>query len=210
MTKVSVSILDCDFENLDFEINRINKSISDYIHLDIMDGSFVNRNTKDLFDIKKIKNLSKIPLDVHLMVDNPLDEIEIYSKMNPRIITVHIENNKNVNECIELIKSKNSEVGLAINPNTEISLINPYLNSVDMVLVMSVYPGKGGQNFIESTFEKVKQLEKLKKKNNFKISVDGGVNNTNSTNLKNLGADILVSGSFLIKNSDLDNAIKSL
>ena len=120
MTKVSVSILDCDFENLDFEIDRINKSISDYIHLDIMDGSFVNRNTKDLFDIKKIKNLSKIPLDVHLMVDNPLDEIEIYSKMNPRIITVHIENNKNVNECIELIKSKNSEVGLAINPNTEI------------------------------------------------------------------------------------------
>ena len=175
-----------------------------------MDGSFVNRNTKDLFDIKKIKNLSKIPLDVHLMVDNPLDEIEIYSKMNPRIITVHIENNKNVNECIELIKSKNSEVGLAINPNTEISLINPYLNSVDMVLVMSVYPGKGGQNFIESTFEKVKQLEKLKKKNNFKISVDGGVNNTNSTNLKNSGTDILVSGSFLIKNSDLDNAIKSL
>ena len=200
MTKVSVSILDCDFENLDFEIDRINKSISDYIHLDIMDGSFVNRNTKDLFDIKKIKNLSKIPLDVHLMVDNPLDEIEIYSKMNPRIITVHIENNKNVNECIELIKSKNSEI----------SLINPYLNSVDMVLVMSVYPGKGGQNFIESTFEKVKQLEKLKKKNNFKISVDGGVNNTNSTNLKNSGTDILVSGSFLIKNSDLDNAIKSL
>tara|TARA_B100000287_G_scaffold92542_2_gene84735 strand:+ start:3158 stop:3790 length:633 start_codon:yes stop_codon:yes gene_type:complete len=210
MSKVSVSILDCDFQNLDSEINKINKSISDYIHIDIMDGSFVKRNTKSLFDINKIKSLSKIPLDIHLMVDNPLDEIEVYSKMNPEIISFHIENNENVEKCIELIKSKNSLVGLAINPDTELSTITPYLNYIDIILVMSVYPGKGGQNFIEDTYEKIQQLEKLKEEKKFKISVDGGVNNTNSTNLKISGADILVSGSFLIKSSNLNNAIKSL
>ena len=210
MSKVSVSILDCDFQNLDSEINKINKSISDYIHIDIMDGSFVKRNTKSLFDINKIKSLSKIPLDIHLMVDNPLDEIEVYSKMNPEIISFHIENNENVEKCIELIKSKNSLVGLAINPDTELSSITPYLNYIDIILVMSVYPGKGGQNFIKDTYEKIQQLEKLKEEKKFKISVDGGVNNTNSTNLKISGADILVSGSFLIKSSNLNNAIKSL
>ena len=210
MSKVSVSILDCDFQNLDSEINKINKSISDYIHIDIMDGSFVKRNTKSLFDINKIKSLSKIPLDIHLMVDNPLGEIEVYSKMNPEIISFHIENNENVEKCIELIKSKNSLVGLAINPDTELSTITPYLNYIDIILVMSVYPGKGGQNFIEDTYEKIQQLEKLKEEKKFKISVDGGVNNTNSTNLKISGADILVSGSFLIKSSNLNNAIKSL
>ncbi len=210
MSKVSVSILDCDFQNLDSEINKINKSISDYIHIDIMDGSFVKRNTKSLFDINKIKSLSKIPLDIHLMVDNPLDEIEVYSKMNPEIISFHIENNENVEKCIELIKLKNSLVGLAINPDTELSTITPYLNYIDIILVMSVYPGKGGQNFIEDTYEKIQQLEKLKEEKKFKISVDGGVNNTNSTNLKISGADILVSGSFLIKSSNLNNAIKSL
>ncbi len=210
MSKVSVSILDCDFQNLDSEINKINKSISDYIHIDIMDGSFVKRNTKSLFDINKIKSLSKIPLDIHLMVDNPLDEIEVYSKINPEIISFHIENNENVEKCIELIKSKNSLVGLAINPDTELSTITPYLNYIDIILVMSVYPGKGGQNFIEDTYEKIQQLEKLKEEKKFKISVDGGVNNTNSTNLKISGADILVSGSFLIKSSNLNNAIKSL
>ena len=210
MSKVSVSILDCDFQNLDSEINKINKSISDYIHIDIMDGSFVKRNTKSLFDINKIKSLSKIPLDIHLMVDNPLDEIEVYSKMNPEIISFHIENNENVEKCIELIKSKNSLVGLAINPDTELSTITPYLNYIDIILVMSVFPGKGGQNFIEDTYEKIQQLEKLKEEKKFKISVDGGVNNTNSTNLKISGADILVSGSFLIKSSNLNNAIKSL
>ncbi len=210
MSKVSVSILDCDFQNLDSEINKINKSISDYIHIDIMDGSFVKRNTKSLFDINKIKSLSKIPLDIHLMVDNPLDEIEVYSKMNPEIISFHIENNENVEKCIELIKSKNSLVGLAINPDTELSTVTPYLNYIDIILVMSVYPGKGGQNFIEDTYEKIQQLEKLKEEKKFKISVDGGVNNTNSTNLKIYGADILVSGSFLIKSSNLNNAIKSL
>jgi len=210
MSKVSVSILDCDFQNLDSEINKINKSISDYIHIDIMDGSFVKRNTKSLFDINKIKSLSKIPLDIHLMVDNPLDEIEVYSKMNPEIISFHIENNENVEKCIELIKSKNSLVGLAINPDTELSSITPYLNYIDIILVMSVYPGKGGQNFIKDTYEKIQQLEKLKEEKKFKISVDGGVNNTNSTNLKISGADILVSGSFLIKSSNINNAIKSL
>ena len=210
MSKVSVSILDCDFQNLDSEINKINKSISDYIHIDIMDGSFVKRNTKSLFDINKIKSLSKIPLDIHLMVDNPLDEIEVYSKMNPEIISFHIENNENVEKCIELIKSKNSLVGLAINPDTELSTITPYLNYIDIILVMSVYPGKGGQKFINTTYNRIKELGVLKKENNFKISVDGGVNDTNSHDLIKYGSDILVSGSFLIKNSNLNKGIKSL
>jgi len=210
MNKVSISILDCDFDNLEFEINRINESNSDYIHIDIMDGAFVESDTRNLFDLNKIQKFSKIPLDIHLMVNNPLSIIDHYAKRNPDFITIHFENNPDIKNCIELIKSHNISTGIAINPDTEISKLKPYLKDVDLILVMSVFPGKGGQKFISTTYNRIKELEVLKKENNFKISVDGGVNDTNSHDLIKFGSDILVSGSFLIKNSNLNKVIKSL
>ena len=210
MNKVSVSILDCDFDNLEFEINRINESNSDFIHIDIMDGVFVERDTRNLFDLNTIKKLSKIPLDIHLMVNNPLSIIDQYTKYNPSFITIHFENNPDIKDCLKLIKSHNINAGIAINPDTEISLLKPYLKDVELILVMSVFPGKGGQKFINTTYNRIEELEALKKENNFIISVDGGVNDTNSHNLINYGSDILVSGSFLIKNSNLNKGIKSL
>jgi ribulose-phosphate 3-epimerase len=210
MNKVSISILDCDFYNLEFEINRINESNSDYIHIDIMDGEFVESDTRNLFDLNKIKKLSKIPLDIHLMVNNPLFIINQYAKYNPGFITIHFENNPDIKDCIKLIKSHNINAGIAINPDTEISILKPYLKDVELILVMSVFPGKGGQKFINKTYNRIEELEVLKKENNFIISVDGGVNDTNSHNLINYGSDILVSGSFLIKNSNLNKGIKSL
>ena len=210
MNKVSISILDCDFDNLEFEINRINESNSDFIHIDIMDSVFVERDTRNLFDLNTIKKLSKIPLDIHLMVNNPLSIIDQYAKYNPSFITIHFENNPDIKDCLKLIKSHNINAGIAINPDTEISLLKPYLKDVELILVMSVFPGKGGQKFINTTYNRIEELEALKKENNFIISVDGGVNYTNSHNLINYGSDILVSGSFLIKNSNLNKGIKSL
>ena len=210
MNKVSISILDCDFDNLEFEINRINESNSDYIHIDIMDGVFVERDTRNLFDLNTIKKLSKIPLDIHLMVNNPLSIIDQYAKYNPSFITIHFENNPDIKDCLKLIKSHNINAGIAINPDTEISILKPYLKDVELILVMSVFPGKGGQKFINTTYNRIEELEALKKENNFIISVDGGVNDTNSYNLINYGSNILVSGSFLIKNSNLNKGIKSL
>ena len=210
MNKVSISILDCDFDNLEFEINRINESNSDFIHIDIMDGVFVERDTRNLFDLNTIKKLSKIPLDIHLMVNNPLSIIDQYAKYNPSFITIHFENNPDIKDCLKLIKSHNINAGIAINPDTEISILKPYLKDVELILVMSVFPGKGGQKFINTTYNRIEELEALKKENNFIISVDGGVNDTNSYNLINYGSNILVSGSFLIKNSNLNKGIKSL
>ena len=210
MNKVSISILDCDFDNLEFEINRINESNSDYIHIDIMDGVFVERDTRNLFNLNTIKKLSKIPLDIHLMVNNPLSIIDQYAKYNPSFITIHFENNPDIKDCLKLIKSHNINAGIAINPDTEISILKPYLKDVELILVMSVFPGKGGQKFINTTYNRIEELEALKKENNFIISVDGGVNDTNSYNLINYGSNILVSGSFLIKNSNLNKGIKSL
>ena len=125
MNKVSISILDCDFDNLEFEINRINESNSDYIHIDIMDGAFVESDTRNLFDLNKIQKFSKIPLDIHLMVNNPLSIIDQYAKFSPDFITIHFENNPDIKDCIELIKSHNISAGIAINPDTEISKLKP-------------------------------------------------------------------------------------
>ena len=175
-----------------------------------MDGVFVERDTRNLFDLNTIKKLSKIPLDIHLMVNNPLSIIDQYAKYNPSFITIHFENNSDIKDCLKLIKSHNINAGIAINPDTEISKLKPYLKDVDLILIMSVFPGKGGQKFINTTYNRIEELEALKKENNFIISVDGGVNDTNSHDLIKYGSDILVSGSFLIKNSNLNKGIKSL
>ena len=210
MTRVSISILDCNFENITSEIIRINDNKIDLIHIDIMDGKFVNNQTEKLFNLNKISSLTNLKYDIHMMVEEPLDKIDEYIKYEPEIISIHIEKNSNLIDCIRKIKSYNINVGVAINPDTNISELYDILELIDLVLIMSVHPGKGGQKFINETIDKVKDINNKKNKNNFIISVDGGVNDTNSKDLINSGADILVSGSYLVKSDNLNNSIKSL
>ena len=212
MNKVSVSILDCDFKNIAHEINRINKSNADLIHIDIMDGVFVERNTYNLFDMKTISNLSNKKLDVHLMVDNPEKIIDNYILDKTDFISIHVESKCDHFKIFDKLKSNNIKSGIAINPDTDLSILEKYLNYIDMILVMSVYPGKGGQKFIPNTINRLISLRKLliNKSKNIKLSVDGGVDDSISSKLIESGSNILVSGSFLIKSKSLKNSIKSL
>ncbi len=208
MIKTSISILDCDFNNLEREINKINLSNADLIHIDIMDGFFVSNNTIEKFDMGKLSKYSKKKFDVHLMVDNPEDHIEKYIKPLTEYISIHIESKGDISKSLNKIKNNNIKAGLAINPNTKISDLYQYIKLIDMVIIMSVYPGKGGQKFIENTFDRVKMLRKSS--NNIDISVDGGVSSLNSYNLISNGASTLVSGSFLIKSENINDSIKNM
>ena len=154
--KVSVSILSSSIKAIDI-VKELDKTKADYIHLDIMDGKFVENKTWTFGEIKKIISYSKLPLDVHLMVKNPEKYIEDYALLNTSYIAFHYEAVKDVYKMIELIKNYGLRVGIAINPDTDVSVLFPYLKELDEVLVMSVYPGKSGQSFIENSVEKIKK-----------------------------------------------------
>lgn len=172
----------------------------DFLHLDIMDGIFVP-------NIVNLENLPKVnsPKDVHLMVQDIEKYIEIYSKLNPEYITFHIEAANDVNKIISIIRTKNIKVGISIKPNTEVSKIVPYLGLIDLVLVMSVEPGKGGQSFLENSISKIKELYSLRKENNYNyiIEMDGGINET--TLSKCLECDLFVVGSYITSSDDFKN-----
>ena len=215
--KVSVSILK-EKDNIKDAINRLDNSIADYIHLDIMDGSFTQNKSftsNDLLKINillsakndKLKIKTKKELDVHIMSKNLDKEINDAIKLKPSFITFHYEATKDILKYIKLIKDNNIKVGLAINPNTRIYKIKKYLKYIDLVLVMSVYPGNGGQKFINNSIKKVKKLNK--KKNNYLISIDGGINKDTIFYVKDY-VDIVVSGSYILDGKNIDNKIKSL
>lgn len=196
--KISGSIL-----KIKSDKNRIEEIIDsgiDYLHLDVMDGIFVDNISLQYNECDKIKELFKIPLDIHLMVQNPIDYIKDFIKLEPKYISFHIEAN-DIDKCIDYIKKTNTLVGLAINPATKLEKILPYLEKVDLILVMSVEPGYGGQTFINSSLEKINYLNEYRIKNNlkFKIEVDGGIN---IDNIKKINSDIVVIGSGI---TDSDN-----
>jgi len=207
MIKTSISILDCDFNNLEYEINRVNNSNSDLIHIDIMDGKFVPNNTLEKFDINKISKYSDKNFDVHLMVENPIDYISTFVTPLTDYISIHLES-KGIDQSLKSIKENGIKCGLAINPDTEIQKLYPFLEIIDMVIIMSVFPGKGGQKFIENTYDKVEKLRNHDK--NIDISVDGGVGSSNSKTLISKGASTLVSGSYLMKSNNINNSIKNM
>ena len=157
MIKTSISILDCDFNNLEYEINRVNNSNSDLIHIDIMDGKFVPNNTLEKFDMNKISKYSDKNFDVHLMVENPIDYITSFITPLTDYISIHLES-KGIDQSLKIIKENGIKCGLAINPNTEIQKLYPFLEIIDIVIIMSVFPGKGGQKFIENTYDRVETL----------------------------------------------------
>lgn len=203
---VSVSILNEKNNYIDV-VKKINNTNADYLHLDIMDGSFTDNISFDIKDSMNISNLSNKKLDVHIM-SNKLSIIDDYININPYNITFHIEN-QNINEYIDKIKQKNIKVGLAINPNTNIEKIFKYLNKIDIILVMSVEPGKGGQKFIEKTIKKIKVLKKLQNNYKYKIEVDGGINDY-SIKLVKKYVDIVVAGSFITNSNNFQKSIDIL
>lgn len=207
--KVSVSVLSNEIKPRDI-VKKLDLSKPDYIHIDIMDGKFVSNKTWTTSEVKKFTSYSTLPLEVHLMVNNPSKYIEDYALMNTSIIIFHYEAVKDINEMINKVKLYGLKVGIAINPETNINVLIPYLNMIDEVLIMSVHPGKSGQSFIEESLEKISVLKNIILEGNYKtiISVDGGINNETGLLCKDAGADELVSASYIHK--DIINNIKTL
>tara|TARA_Y100001935_G_scaffold245815_1_gene239820 strand:+ start:148 stop:807 length:660 start_codon:yes stop_codon:yes gene_type:complete len=210
--KVAPSVLSADFSNLNKEIQLINKSNAYSIHLDVMDGVFVPNISFGQPIVKTLSLISNKPLDVHLMIVDPIKFIDEFVFDNTLNITIHYESTNKIEETLNYIKSKNIKSGLAIKPNTDINEIESYIQKVDILCLMSVNPGFSGQNFIENTYTRLKQLRKLIKKMKLStlIQIDGGVNNTNAKKLFNLGADILVSGNYIFKSANPNKVIEYL
>lgn len=207
--KVNVSILSNTLKPLDI-VKELDKTNADAIHIDIMDGKFVDNKTWTTSEIIKLTKYSNLPLDVHLMVNNPSKYIEDYAMLNTNNITFHYEAVKDVNKVINEIKDYGLKVGIAVNPDTDVKNIYDYLSNIDIVLIMSVYPGKSGQVFINETLDKIKELKDYIVNNNLKtlISVDGGINDETGKLCKEAGADILVSASYI--HNDIKNNIDKL
>lgn len=197
---LSVSILGIK-ENISENIKKLDKLNIDYFHIDIMDGKFVSNKTWEYKEIEPLIKNTKHKKDIHLMVNDIEEYVEEFSRINPEIITFHFEATNNPLKIIELIKNKNIKVGISIKPNTEVKEIEHLLDKVDLVLVMSVEPGKGGQKYIENSTNKINKLYNLKKQNDYKylIEVDGGINNETKNLVKN--ADIVVVGSYITNNT---------
>jgi len=212
--QVSPSILSADFSKLGEDIKRLEDSGADMIHVDVMDGHFVPNLTIGPPVIKSLRKYTKLPFDVHLMIDPVHKYIKDYSDAGADIITFHPEATENISETINLIKSLNKKVGISLNPNTEISAATDYLDKIDLILIMSVYPGFGGQKFISEVIQKIKNLDQIRKekKLNFSIEIDGGINFETSKIAIEAGVDILVSGTTIFKenNGDLKKNIKTL
>ena len=204
--KISPSILSADFSRLREEIKRLEMGGADMIHVDVMDGHFVPNLTIGPPIIKALRNCSALPFDVHLMISPVHKYIKNYADAGADIITIHPEATNNLESSVSLIKKLNKKIGLSLNPDTSIKIIEKFLSSIDLVLVMSVYPGFGGQKFIPAVVDKIKQLKSIKEKSNLKfdIEVDGGINFDNSKLVVKAGANILVSGTTIFKNNDGD------
>ena len=212
MKIIAPSMLSSDFGRLIDEIELINKSNADWFHLDVMDGVFVPNITFGSPVLDIFKNYAKKPLDIHLMIVNPENYIDKFSSYNPDIITIHMEAVNDISAVLKKIKNLNIKAGLAINPDTPIKHLEPYLNEIDMVCLMGVFPGFSGQKFINKTNSRLRDLKNLveSKKSKVLIQIDGGVDLSNVKELSRLGADILVSGSCIFKSKNPSKIIDSL
>ncbi|MBE50148.1 MAG: ribulose-phosphate 3-epimerase [Flavobacteriales bacterium] len=210
--KIAPSILAADFGNLKRDCEIINQSEADWYHLDIMDGVFVPNISYGMPVIKKINELTNKILDVHLMIIDPDRYVKTFKECGADILTVHIETCNHLHRTIQNIKNNQMKAGVAINPHTPINSIYEIAKELDLVLIMSVNPGFGGQSFIENTYRKIEELVLIRKEtnSNFLIEIDGGVNLNNAKKLIQNGADVLVAGSFIFNSKDPKKTIKDL
>ena len=217
MVEISTSLLSVEKENVIKTIYNLETAGTNYIHIDVMDGIFVKNNTNSIMNeyCEYINNISNLPLDVHLMVQDVEAYIKNYIIYNPNIITFHyeaVEDEQQIINLINFVKQNNCKIGISIKPDTDVAKIYKLLPYIHLVLVMTVEPGEGGQELVKSTIEKVKQLKEYIDKNNLEIDieVDGGITVNNIETLKQAGANIIVSGSEIIKSSDYKAIIQEL
>jgi ribulose-phosphate 3-epimerase len=209
---IAPSILASDFANLQKEIEMINTSQADWIHVDIMDGVFVPNISMGLPVVEAVKRHAKKPLDVHLMIVQPEKYVEAFQKAGANSISVHIEACPHLHRNVQQIKALGCKAGVAINPHTPIMALYDLIQDIDLVLLMSVNPGFGGQKFIERTYDKIRELKTLikSKNSNTLIEIDGGVNQQNAKLLLEAGADVLVTGNFIFSSSNPKEVIQRL
>ena len=211
-TIIAPSILSADFGNLERDCKMVNLSSADWFHIDIMDGVFVPNISFGMPVLKSIANYAKKPLDVHLMIVKPERYIETFAALGSEILTVHYEASTHLHRTLQIIKSNGMKAGVALNPHTAVDLLKPIIHEIDLVCLMSVNPGFGGQNFIESTYDKVTKLSSIIKKAgaSTKIEIDGGVTNQNAKQLIECGAHALVAGSFVFSSENPKESILEL
>ena len=210
--KIAPSILAADFGNLSLECKKIDKSNADWFHLDVMDGLFVPNISYGMPIVKSIRKMTKKPLDVHLMIIEPERYIDKFIEIGSDILTVHVEATSKMDNIIDKINHSGIKSGIAINPDTPISKLDDYISNVDLICLMGVHAGFGGQTCIKKTFNRLEELKNLinSKNSSALIEIDGGVNENNFEKLKNLGADVLVAGSYIFNSSNYNAAIDLL
>ncbi len=211
-TIIAPSILAADFANLQRDIEMINNSDADWFHIDIMDGVFVPNISFGMPVLEAIARHTKKTIDVHLMIVDPDRYIKTFADLGANVLSVHFEACTHLHRTLQVIKAEGMEAGVAINPHTNVSLLEDVINDIDMVCMMSVNPGFGGQSFIENTYKKIKQLKEIIVKNGAKtlIEIDGGVTDKNALQLVEAGADILVAGNFVFKSDNPTQTIADL
>ena len=210
--KISASVLSADFGNLESELKKLEYFGVDYIHLDVMDGVFVPNISVGHPVVESIRGLTSIPLDVHLMIQSPSRYIRDFYELGSNMITIHLESEIHIHRVIHLIRSYGIKAGAAIVPTTHYSSLEYVIEDLDLVLVMSVNPGFGGQEFIHSQLDKIESIRNMIDSRNLKtqIYVDGGVNDKNAKQILNAGANVLVVGSFLFQSDDMEESINKL